>query len=134
MFFSQTSLVLGSIQSHHFGINFIKMYAIHDTNQIVLLAPQPQCLCSGFYQNPLMGGFGNFFHWYLCNHKYNVCGVWNMLWRVPQANANATAMAITMTLMITMTKNNALGKLSVKHTQNAHTTDTLPVPKIYGSK
>ena len=28
--------------------------------------------------------FGNFFHWYLCNHRYNMCRVWNMLWKVPR--------------------------------------------------
>ena len=36
-----------------------------------------------FLSKPPHGGFGNFFHWYLCRNRYGVPSL-KMLWKVPQ--------------------------------------------------
>ena len=55
-----------------------RQYLLHISTSVwVLRTPNAgrNSLCSGFYQNPLMGVLAIFFHWYLCNHRYNVCRV-----------------------------------------------------------
>ena len=83
-----TSLVWGAF-SHGLNLNTSSLPIIHFYKD-----PDKMFYTYFLYQYTLYGGFlpkpshgWQFFsHWYLYRNRYNVCQVWNMLWKVPQKN------------------------------------------------
>ena len=44
-----------------------------------------------------------FTHWYLCRNRYNVCHVWNMLWKVPRKQKGFSLVLTVLVLSIVLT-------------------------------
>ena len=69
-------------------IQFFAIYLVHEFLPQRGYASLTKILSAVVFTKTPSWGFGNFFHWYLCNHRYNVCQVWNMLWKVPRKKNN----------------------------------------------